>query len=229
MSEFALAAGGAFWLGILTAISPCLMAANITAITFIARRVDHPKYVLLSGLLYTLGQALAYVLLSMLLVGSLLSVPLVSQWLQKYMLQLLGPILILTAMFLFELLDFHFGADKLKQSVQKRADAGGLWVAALLGMVFAMTFCPTTAALFFGSLIPLAVTHESSVLLPLCYALGVALPVLGFGVLIAFAAHKVGMVFRNVGRGERWARYATGTVFLGAGFYFTLVYTIRLM
>lgn len=229
MSEFALAAGGAFWLGILTAISPCLMAANVTAITFIARRVDRPKYVLLSGLFYTAGQALAYVLLSMVLVTSLLSVPLVSQWLQKYMLQLLGPILILTAMFLFELLDLQFGAGKLKQHAQKRAETGGLWVAAMLGIVFAMTFCPTTAALFFGSLIPLAVTHESSVLLPLCYAAGVALPVLGFALLIALAANKVGHVFRSVGRGERWARYATGAVFLAVGFYFTLAYTIKLI
>ena len=226
MSELALAAGGAFWLGVLTAISPCLMATNVAAITFIARRVDEPKYALLSGLFYVGGQALAYVLLSMLLVTSLLSVPLVSQWLQEHMLALLGPIMIVASMFLLELLDVQLGGGKMKQWVQERTGTYGLWAAALLGIVFAMSFCPTTAALFFGSLIPLAVTHESTVLLPLFYAVGVALPVLAFGVLIAFAANKVGRVFERVGRIERWARYATGGIFLATGVYFTLAYTI---
>lgn len=229
MSEWALAAGGAFWLGVLTAVSPCLMAANVTAMTFIARRAGHPKYVLLSAAFYTAGQALAYVALGMLLVSSLLSVPLVSQWLQQHMLRVLGPVLILAAMFLFELLQFQLGSGKLKEGVQKRAAAGGLWVAALLGMVFAMTFCPTTAALFFGSLIPLAIAHESAVLLPLSYALGVALPVIAFGMLIALAAHQVGRVFERVGRLERWARYATGGVFLIAGIYYTLAFTLGLV
>ena len=226
MSELALAAGGAFWLGILTAISPCLMATNVAAITFIARRVAEPKQALASGLFYIGGQALAYVLLSMLLVTSLLSVPLVSQWLQEHMIAILGPILILASIFLLELINVQLGSGKLKQWVQTKMGSYGLWAAALLGIVFAMSFCPTTAALFFGSLIPLAVTHESSVVLPLFYAGGVALPVLGFGVLIAFAANKVARVFEGVGRVERWARYATGGIFLASGLYFTLAYTI---
>ena len=229
MSELALAAGGAFWLGVLTALSPCLMATNVAAITFIARQVGEPKYALMSGLFYTAGQALAYVLLGMLLVKSLLSVPLVSQWLQQYMIALLGPILIVTSMFLLELLDVQFGSGKMKQWIQKRTNTYGLWAAALLGIVFAMSFCPTTAALFFGSLIPLAVTHESTILLPLFYAGGVALPVLAFGVLIAFAANKVGRVFERVGRIERGARYATGGIFLATGVYFTLAYTIDVL
>ena len=207
MSEFALAAGAAFWLEVLTAISPCLMAMNVAAITFIARKVNEPKYALLSGMFYISGQALAYVVLGM----------------------LLGPILIVTAMFLLELLDVQLGRGKLKEEVQNRAADGGLWVAALLGIVFATSFCPTTAALFFGSLIPLAVTHESSVLLPLAYALGVAVPVLVFALIIVFAANQVGWVFLKVQRAERWARLATGCIFLIIGFYFTLAYTLEVV
>ncbi|HIA47022.1 MAG TPA: sulfite exporter TauE/SafE family protein [Candidatus Hydrogenedentes bacterium] len=229
MSEFALAAVAAFWLGVLTAVSPCLMATNVAAITFIARKVNEPKYALLSGMFYITGQALAYVVLGMLLVSSLLSVPLVSLWLQDYFLRLLGPILIVTAMFLLELLDVQLGRGKLKEEVQNRAADGGLWIAALLGIVFAMSFCPTTAALFFGSLIPLAVTHESSVLLPLTYALGVAVPVLVFALIIVFAANQVGRIFSKVQRAERWARLVTGCIFLIIGFYFTLAYTLEVL
>ena len=229
MIDLVLAAGGAAWLGVLTAVSPCLMACNVTAITFIARRVGNPRHAFISGLFYVAGQALAYVVLAALLVTSLLSVPLVSQWLQEYMIALLGPILILASIFLFELIDVQFGSGKMKQWIQDRVGVYGFWAAALLGIVFAMSFCPTTAALFFGSLIPLAVTHESPLVLPLAYAGGVALPVLVFGVLIAFAADRVSATFERIGRVERWARYATGGVFLTAGLFFTLRYTIGVL
>lgn len=229
MSELALAAGAAFGLGFLTAISPCLMATNVAAITFIARRINEPKSALLSGVFYIGGQALAYVMLSALLVGSLLSVPSVSLWLQDNFLLLLGPILILTAMFLLELLSFPALGGRMKEGVQKKAVNGGMWVSALLGIVFAMSFCPTTAALYFGSLIPLAVQHESAVFLPLAYAMGVALPVLGFALLIVFAAQRVGRVFDDVRRVEKWARFGTGLVFLVIGIYFTLRFTLNLV
>ena len=142
------------------------------------------------------------------------------------MIALLGPILIVASMYLFELIDVQLGSGKMKQWIQDRIGTYGLWAAALLGIVFAMSFCPTTPALFFGSLIPLAVTHESSVILPLAYAGGVALPVLAFGVLIAFSAGKVGAVFERAGRAERWVRYATGAVFLSTGLYFTMACTL---
>jgi len=222
------AAGAAFWLGFLTSISPCLLATNVAAISFLARRVSSPRYVLLSGLCYVAGQALAFVLLAAALVGSLLSVPLVSHWLQKYMFRLLGPILIVCALFLLELVSVRFGGGQLKARVQSRVGEGGFWAAALLGIVFAMSFCPTTAALFFGSLLPLAVAHQSSFLLPLMYAVGVALPVTAFSVIIALAAHRVAQVYAQVSRAEHWARYAAGAVFLAVGIYFTLAFSLNL-
>ncbi len=229
MSDYTLAMAIAFWLGILTAISPCLMATNVAAITFIARKIDNTRYALISGLFYIFGQALAYIIMSALLVSSLLSVPSVSLWLQTYMLRLLGPILIITALFLLQLLAFHIGKGVLKEKAQKRAEQGGLWVSSLLGIVFAMSFCPTTAALFFGSLIPLAVTHESSIFLPLMYALGVAVPVLIFALLIMLAKHRVSKAFKSIQSIEKYARNITGGVFLLIGIYFTLAYTLDII
>jgi cytochrome c-type biogenesis protein len=73
----------AVWLGLLTSISPCPLASNIAAISYIGRRVGSPRQVMLSGVLYTLGRSLAYVVLGALLVASVLSVPQLSMFLHN--------------------------------------------------------------------------------------------------------------------------------------------------
>jgi cytochrome c-type biogenesis protein len=228
MTELALSGGAALWFGVLTSISPCLLATNVAAISFLARRVDSVRVVLLSCACYIAGQALAFILLAAVLVSSLLSVPLVSHLLQKYMFRFLGPVLIVCALFLLELITLELRGGRWKAWAQSRANAGGFSAAALLGIVFAMSFCPTTGALFFGSLLPLAITHHSTVLLPALYALGVALPVMAFSVVIALAAQRVGRVFAQVGVLEAWARRATGAIFLLLGLYFLARYTLGL-
>ncbi len=229
MSPWIAAAGAAFWLGVLTSMSPCLLATNVAAISFLARKVERPRYVVASGACYMLGQSVAFVLLAMLIVSSLVSGPMISHWLQKYSYRLLGPVLVLAAIFLLELIELKPRGGRLKRWAQQWAADEGFWVAALLGLAFAMSFCPTTAALFFGSLIPLAVAHQSSVTLPLMYALGVAVPVFFLSVLVAMAAHEVGRYFRRAVQIERWARRATGVIFLAVGAYFTIAHTLDLL
>lgn len=229
MNTGGFAAGSATVLGMLTAVSPCMLATTIAAISFLARRFGHPRHVLVSAALYVVAQTLTYVAMAGVLVGGLLSTPVLSQWLRMHMLKLVGPFLLLAAPFLLEWLVLSPGRGRMKQWAQTLAVSGGLGTAALLGMLFAMSFCPTTAALFFGGLIPLAVTQESPVYLPLCYALGVSLPVCLFAGLIAIAANKLGRAFQSVTRAEWWLRRATGALFLGLGLYFTLAYTLDLV
>ncbi|MCC6143434.1 MAG: sulfite exporter TauE/SafE family protein [Candidatus Hydrogenedentes bacterium] len=229
MSAGMLPAGAAAWLGLLTSISPCLLATNVAAVSYLARRMDRPRLVLLACGFYIAGQALAFVLLAMLLVSSVLSVPVASLLLQKYMFRLLGPILLVCGVLLLEWVTPPLGRGRLKAWAQGHAAQGGLWVAALLGIVFAMSFCPTTAALFFGSLVPLAIRSESTVFLPFMYACGVALPVVVFSVLVALAGHWVGPAFRRVAMADRFARPFTGYLFLAIGLYFTVVYTLELL
>lgn len=228
MSDHSFPTMAAFWFGVLTSISPCLLATNVAAISFLARRVAHPRFVLLSCAFYIAGQALAFVALAAILLTSVLSVPVVALLLQKYMFRLLGPMMLVCAVFLLELLSIELGSGRLKAWVQSRAGDAGLWTAALFGIVFAMSFCPTTAALFFGSLLPLAVVEHSTIVLPAAYALGVAFPVLVFSVVLALAAHRLARMYESVGRVERWARWGTGGVFLLVGIYFTLAYTLAL-
>ncbi len=226
MRVFLIASAGAFWLGILTSISPCPLATNIAAISFIGRKIDKPAYVFFTGLLYTIGRTITYVVIAIILVGSLLSAPVLSNWLQKYMYKLLGPILILVAMVLLDMISFGAKGGGIGQWAQQRAQKFGLLGALFLGALFALSFCPVSAALFFGSLIPLSVENSSRLILPLIYGIGTAVPVFIFGLLIAVGAGSLAKVFNKVGRFELWARRITGVIFLLIGVYFTFAYTL---
>jgi len=222
MSDFLIGVVTAFWLGFLTSISPCPLATNIAAISFVGRRVGSPWKVFLTGLLYTLGRMLTYLGLGVALVSSLLSAPYVSHLLQKYMNQLLGPLLILVGMVLLELLALNLSAGGIGEKLQKRVESMGMAGALLLGVVFALTFCPVSAALFFGSLIPVAVKVGSGVVLPAVFGAATGLPVLVFAVLIALGAKSLGKAFNRVSGFEKWARRITGTVFILVGIYYSL-------
>ena len=229
MSDLAIAAVSALWFGILTSVSPCPLATNITAISFVGRRTGSPTGVLLSGLLYTLGRAVVYVAIAMLLVTSLLSAPTVSLTLQMWMNKLLGPILILVGMVMLGLIPIRFRGRGMSEQLQQRVERWGLMGALALGVLFALSFCPVSATLFFGSLLPLAVQHESGVLLPLVYGIGTAVPVVVFAVVLAFGARWLGKLFERVTQVERWMRAITGIVFVGVGIYMSLLYVYRMI
>ncbi len=224
MNEFILAAWSALWLGILTSISPCPLATNIVAISFIGSRVENSRRAFLHGVLYTLGRTITYVGLGALIVTSLLSAPHVSNFLQIYANKILGPFLIVIGMFLLDLIRVNWGGSGLGARLAHRLAGMGMVGSILLGIVFALSFCPVSAGLFFGSLVPLAVRNHSSVLLPMLYGIGTAVPVVVFAVAISLGARSVGKAFERVTAVGRWARRVTGLVFIGAGIYLTLAH-----
>lgn len=221
MTEFLLAAGAALWLGVLTSISPCPLATNIAAISYIGRRVDNARQVLLAGLLYATGRVVAYVGLAFLLVSTALSVPGVSQFLQKYMHLMLGPTLVIAGMCLVGLVELNFVGGGVSESTKQRIDRWGIWGALALGILFALAFCPTSAALFFGNVIA-SLSAGSTILLPLLYGVGTSLPVIAFAALIALGSKRLGERFNAVSKAERWARLATGSVILLCGVWLTV-------
>lgn len=228
MPEWALGAASALWFGILTSISPCPLATNITAMSFVGRRVGSPGKVLLAGLLYTLGRAVTYLILGALLVGSLLSAPRLSLVLQRTMNKALGPILIVVGVLLLGVIPLRLPSSGLAQRMGERIAKWGPFGALLLGVLFALTFCPVSAAFFFGSLLPLAIEQQSPVLLPALFGIGTAIPVLAFAVAIALGAKSLGKVFGRLTKIERWVRLITGVVFIGVGIYLMLVHIFRL-
>lgn len=229
MSELIVISATALWLGILTSISPCPLATSIAAVSFIGKSTEHPRFVLFAGLLYTSGRVLTYVVMGALLVSSILAAPAVSQFLQVYLNKILGPLMILVGMVLVDLLNFKLGRLQIGSKVQGHAKRMGLWGALPLGMIFALSFCPISAALFFGSLIPLAAKTGSPFYLPLVYGIGTALPVIAFALLIAFGTHVVAKTLDQVKKIEHWARLATGIIFILVGIYLSLAYIFELI
>lgn len=219
----------ALWLGILTSISPCPLATNIAAISFIGKRVQKPHFVLITGLLYTIGRAAAYMALGILIVASVLSTPALARFLQQYMNKLLGPVLIVTGLFLLEILSFTIPGLTLGARMQTAAGKWGAWGAFPLGVVFALSFCPVSAALFFGSLIPVALKYNSGIIIPSVYGIGTALPVFVFAVLIALGARSLGNVFNRITQIEKWARRITGVIFILVGVYFSMMYIFHVI
>jgi cytochrome c-type biogenesis protein len=226
MSPLLIAALSALWLGILTSISPCPLATNIAAISYLGKQAQSTKSVFAHGLLYTIGRTVTYLVLAVIAVTSVLSLPELSFFLQRHMGQLMGPILIAVGLVLLELVRLPSFGLTIGKKFQARAQRGGVWGAGALGMLFALSFCPTSAGLFFGSLIPLAIDAKSVVVLPGLYGLGTALPVFAFAVLIALGAKSVATVFHRLSALEVWARRVTGAVFILIGTYFCWIYLL---
>lgn len=224
MDHVGVAVSSALWLGFLTSISPCPLATNVAAMSFISRDLGSPRQVLLTSLVYTAGRSLAYLILGVLMVASLLTAPGVSLILQERMNQVLGPVLILAGVLLLDLIRLPSRGGRIGGGLRGRAERWGIWGGGLLGLVFAFSFCPTSAALFFGSLIPLALKSGSSVVLPSIYGIGTAIPVFAFAIALAIGANVVGRMFDVLSRFEVWARRITGMVFIVVGGYYCLTY-----
>jgi cytochrome c-type biogenesis protein len=224
MENHILGIASALWLGILTSISPCPLATNIAAISFISRQFSDRRRILLAGTLYMIGRVLAYTAIGILLVTSILSIPRTAFLLQKYINIFLGPILILAGFFLLEFIRPVFKGFGISAKIQKRAVSYGLWGAGFLGILFALSFCPISAALFFGTLIPLAVKYNSGLILPFLYGIGTGLPVILFAFLLAVSTRYVAKTFSKLAQFEKWGRRVTGMIFILVGLYYTLIY-----
>ena len=213
----------AAWLGILTSISPCPLASNITALFYITGGAGggEPGKVLLKGVLYAVGRSVAYISVAGLLAWGVLSVPAIANFLQTYMNEALGPVLLMIGFILIGWLRLpgigYFNKDKVKNLADRAGTAG----VGLLGFLLALSFCPVSAGLFFGGLVPLALADQSPVIMPAFYGLGTALPVIAVAVMVSAGADVTGRLFSITKGIDTWARRLTALVFFVAGGYYT--------
>jgi cytochrome c-type biogenesis protein len=226
--EMLIAFGSALWLGILTSISPCPLASNIAAVSFLSKKIAHPAFVFISGLAYTLGRMVSYVILGWIIISSLLSVPQVAQFLQKYMGKALGPLLIVTGLILLEVITLRLPGIALSEKHHNKLVESGAPGAFLLGFIFALAFCPVSAALFFGSLIPLALNNKAGTMLTFIYGVGTGLPVLIFAVAIALGVTSMSHWFHRITELEYYTRRIIGGIFILVGLYYTGIYILKL-
>lgn len=248
MAVYSLYIAAALYLGVLTSISPCPLATNIAAISYVGRKVGHSRSVIQAGLLYTVGRCLVYLALAVVLSASAMSIPAVANFLQKYAMQVLAPLFLLIGIFLLGLVEFDIGGAAMTPRLQARIDAMGIWGALALGALFAVSFCPTSAAWFFGLLavvmgseagavttllsqvgieLPQASLSGSVVVLPVIYGIGTALPVLLVAFVLAFSAKSVGKAYNAMAKVEWWSRRITGWLFVGLGVFFSARYVFE--
>jgi cytochrome c-type biogenesis protein len=210
----------ALWFGILTSISPCPLATNIAAVSFLSRRINHPRKVLWSGFAYTLGRMATYVIIGVILISSLAGIPATANFLQKYMNKILGPVLIVVGLFLLNILKLNFLDFSISSEKQNKLAEMGIFGSFALGAVFALSFCPISAALFFGSLIPLALNNNFEIVFPFVYGIGTGLPVFIFAIGIALGIHSTTKWFNRITKLESHMRKITGAIFIVVGIYF---------
>ena len=216
----------AFLLGVLTSISPCPLATNITAIAYISKEIKTVKNTLLNGLFYTLGRGISYTLLATLIYFGLSSFQ-ISNIFQGWGDKILGPILIVIGLTMLNVIKINFGAkneriEKLKEWLATKGYIGSLF----LGVLFALAFCPYSGVLFFGVLIPLVLKSPESLLLPPLFAIGTGLPVIIFSFLIVFSVQRINQAFQIAQKIEKVMRYTVALIFLISGIYY-LQYLVK--
>jgi len=210
----------AFFIGLMTAISPCPLATNITAIAYVSRKIDNGKRTLMTGFAYTLGRMFTYVLLASLIIYVGVNVQIVALFLQKYGERILGPLIVVVGLVMLGILklpSFSFGGiNSIKERLSEKGYVGSF----MLGVLFALAFCPFSAVLFFGMLIPLALKFGDGILIPAVFALATGLPVILFSFVLAYSVSRIGVVIGKVQIFEKWMRYFVGIVFVIVGVYY---------
>ncbi len=215
----------ALFLGLLTAVSPCPMATNIAAMAYVSRKVANRRYAIITGVLYTLGRMFSYSILGILIIVAGFEIPGVASFLQDFGEQVLGPILIVTGLIMLNIdrISFNLGGGRLSSLGGRVAD-WGMVGGFPLGVLFALAFCPYSAVLFFGVLIPLSLRSAGGVTLPAVFAIGTGLPVLVFGTLLSAGVARVSAWFDAVTRAEKVIRLVASIIFIGVGVYYVVLW-----
>jgi cytochrome c biogenesis protein CcdA len=210
----------AFILGLMTAISPCPLATNITAIGFISKDLQSQKKVFYNGLIYTLGRAISYTAIGVIFYFGASQFE-ISSWLQEWGEKILGPLLIIIGLFMLGIISLKIpGISSLTEKMENKSSFG-FWSVLLLGVVFALAFCPYSGVLYFGMLIPMTISSTSGLILPLVFAIATGIPVIIFAWLLAFGVGSVGNLYSRIKTFEIWFRRVIAVVFIAVGLYQT--------
>lgn len=215
----------AFLLGLLTAISPCPLATNIAAIGYISKDIENGRRIFRNGVLYTIGRIIAYTVLGIILISILkegASVFGIQKTIGKWGELLLGPLLLVIGLFMLVGHRLNIPQFGFSGNGEGLARKGG-WGALLLGILFAMAFCPSSGVLYFGMLIPMLVTANAGWLLPVLFAIATALPVLAVAWILAFSVEKVGEFYGKLRTIQKWLNIIVGLLFIGVGAHYCVI------
>ena len=215
----------AFLLGLLTAISPCPLATNITAIGFISKDIGNRNKIFLGGLLYTLGRVVAYTVLGIILISILKegsSMFSLQKVISKYGEILIAPVLIFVGVFMLfgDRLNLpKFGFSGTGKAEKLKGNLGSL----LLGVLFALAFCPTSGLFYFGMLIPMSAAEPGGYLLPIVYAVATGLPVILVAWILAYSVAGIGKFYNRIQVFQKWFNRVVAVLFIAVGIYYAYI------
>jgi len=211
----------AFLLGILTSISPCPLVTNITAVAYISKDLKSAKNILFNGLFYTLGRGISYTFLATLIYYGF-SIFSISNIFEGWGNKILGPILIVSSLVMFGLIKINININSKRiDNLKSWLSTKGYFGSILLGVLFALAFCPYSGVLFFGILIPLILNTKEGLLLSPIFSLGTGIPVIFFSFLIFISLEKFSRTFKIVQKVEKILRYIVASIFMFSGFYYS--------
>ena len=210
----------ALFLGIMSALGPCTMATNIAAIAYISQRLADRRFAFLASLLYSLGRMVTYTLLGIIIIGIGMEVPAIRNFLEDVGTYVLGPLLIIAGILMLVAHKISFGGGGRLATLGKKFANRGLWGSFIMGVIFALAFCPYSAVLFFAVLIPLALTADAGVLLPPMFGIGSGFLVIFFGILLMVSMSSVSKWVTSLGKAEKVMRIVMALIFIGVGIYY---------
>ncbi len=217
----------AFILGLMTAISPCPLATNITAIGFISKDIENKKKIFFNGLLYTLGRAISYTGLGIILYFGANKFN-VAKFFQVYGERLLGPILIIVGIIMLDLIKIKIpGLSRISENMGKKSKTGSGWSALILGIAFALAFCPYSGVFYFVILIPMSITSPDGLFLPFVFAIATGLPVIIIAYLLAFSISSIGGFYNKIKIFEKWFRRVVAVAFIIVGIYYVYIFYLK--
>lgn len=211
----------AFVLGLMTAISPCPLATNITAVGFISKDIENRNRVFVNGLLYTLGRAISYTVIPLVIFLGADQFKF-SGFFQQYGEKLLGPLLIIIGLLMLDIIKMNIPGVSRLTSKMERKTSWGYFDAVLLGMIFALAFCPYSGVLFFGMLVPITISSASGLYLPVVFAIATGIPVIIFAWILAFSIGSIGGVYNKMKNFEIWFRRVIAVLFIVVGIYYII-------
>ena len=208
-------------LGLMTAISPCPLATNITAIGFISKDLENRNRVFYNGLYYTLGRVITYTSIALIIYFGADQFKF-GGFFQRYGERIIGPLLIIIGIVMLDLIRIKLpGIGAFNARLEKRTK----WRyidAVLLGILFALAFCPYSGVLYFGMLVPITVASASGLYLPVVFAIATAIPVIFFAWFLAYTVSGVGKMYTRIKTFEIWFRRVIAVLFIAVGLYYVL-------
>lgn len=216
----------AFVMGLIVIACPCTIASNVTILTSVLNRNISISKLFSKICAYILGRMVAYLGVAYLLYF-FSDVILISELLQEYFGMLLGPLFLLVGLLMLDIIHIHGLENKCLVWMNRWNNSDRLGGAFFLGLIMAFAFCPYGALIYFGMMVPLSISADFGVFVPVFFSLGTAVPIVLVSLLLFWGWESNKSLFSKFQRFEWWLRRILAIFFIISGFLFILEFYIE--